>query len=303
MKLEIIKNSKIWFILSGSLILTSFIFILFSFMKFSSPVKLGLDFTGGSKIEYLFQASNLKDKSISSESIQALLNKSGLIGTNVQIAPQKEITEVILRTKAVSDDPLLEKFNALMQSEYGAFTINSIETVSPIIGPELFSSAITSLIITILGIIVYISTRFTRDYAFSAILALVHDVFVSVGLFAFLGLFFGIEVDSLFITALLTIFGFSVHDTIVVFDRIRENQKLQSKSFDFMQVTELSIQQVFQRSLNTSITVLTVLAVLFFFGGSSTTLFAGALFFGLFIGTYSSLFIASPILVKLKTAN
>jgi len=300
MKLEIVKNSKTWFLMSGLLASLSLAFILISFAKFSSPVKLGLDFTGGSKIEYVFKTEQLKNQTISSEAIQGLLSQSGLNGTNVQIAPEKENTEVILRTQAVSDDPSLDKFNKLLAEQYGSFQINSIDTVSPIIGPELFTSAITSLIITILGIVIYISTRFTRDYAFSAIAALIHDVFISLGLFAFLGVFFNVEVDSLFITALLTIFGFSVHDTIVVFDRIRENQKLQSKSFNFIQIVELSIQQVFQRSLNTSLTVLTVLAVLFFFGGASTALFAGALFFGLFIGTYSSLFIASPILVKLK---
>ena len=303
MKLNIIKNSRIWFSLSGTLLLLSLIFMILSFIKFSSPVKLGLDFTGGSKIEYSFPLDKISNKNISSESVTVLLSGLGLQSSNVQVAPQKESIELILRTKAVSDDPILDKFNQLLASNYGAFTINSIDTVSPIIGPELFSSGITSLIITILGIVVYISTRFTREYAFSAIIALIHDVFIAMGLFAFLGLFMGIEVDSLFITALLTIFGFSVHDTIVVFDRIRENQKLQTKNFDFTAVTELSIEQVFKRSLNTSITVLTVLAVLFFFGGSSTTLFSGALFFGLLIGTYSSLFVASPILVRFKAAQ
>lgn len=303
MKLNIIKNSRIWFSLSGTLLLLSLIFMILSFIKFSSPVKLGLDFTGGSKIEYSFSLDKMSNKNISSESVANLLSSIGLQSSNVQVAPQKDSIELILRTKAVSDDPLLDKFNQLLESNYGAFTVNSIDTVSPIIGPELFSSGVTSLIITILGIVIYISTRFTRDYAFSAIIALIHDVFIAMGLFAFLGLFFGIEVDSLFITALLTIFGFSVHDTIVVFDRIRENQKLQSKNFDFRAVTEHSIEQVFKRSLNTSITVLTVLAVLFFFGGTSTTLFSGALFFGLLIGTYSSLFIASPILVRFREKN
>jgi len=303
MKLNIIKNSRIWFSLSGTLLLLSLIFMILSFIKFSSPVKLGLDFTGGSKIEYSFSLDKMSNKNISSESVANLLSSIGLQSSNVQVAPQEDSIELILRTKAVSDDPLLDKFNQLLESNYGAFTINSIDTVSPIIGPELFSSGVTSLIITILGIVIYISTRFTRDYAFSAIIALIHDVFIAMGLFAFLGLFFGIEVDSLFITALLTIFGFSVHDTIVVFDRIRENQKLQSKNFDFRAVTEHSIEQVFKRSLNTSITVLTVLAILFFFGGTSTTLFSGALFFGLLIGTYSSLFIASPILVKFREKN
>ena len=227
------------------------------------------------------------------------------IGARPESIERKEIQQgdLLIYEVTATGHPLLDKFNQLLESNYGAFTVNSIDTVSPIIGPELFSSGVTSLIITILGIVIYISTRFTRDYAFSAIIALIHDVFIAMGLFAFLGLFFGIEVDSLFITALLTIFGFSVHDTIVVFDRIRENQKLQSKNFDFRAVTEHSIEQVFKRSLNTSITVLTVLAVLFFFGGTSTTLFSGALFFGLLIGTYSSLFIASPILVKFREKN
>ncbi|MCH2227138.1 MAG: protein translocase subunit SecF [Candidatus Caenarcaniphilales bacterium] len=299
--LGVIKNSNLWFGVSGALVLASLIFIFLSIIKFSSPVKAGLDFTGGTKLEYSFANKDLEGKDLSSESIQKLLESLGLKNSKVQVAPKEEKTQLIIRTKAISDDPVLDNFNQDLKSKYAEYTVDSIDTVSPVIGPELFTSGLTALIVTILGIIVYISTRFQRDYAFAAITALFHDVFIVLGLFAFLGLFFDVEVNSLFITALLTIFGFSVHDTIVVFDRIRENQKLQNKNFDFNDVAELSIAQVFQRSLNTSITTLTVLGFLFFFGGLSTKLFVGAMFVGMLVGTYSSLFVASPVLVLFRT--
>ena len=299
--LGVIKNSNLWFGVSGALVLASLIFIFLSIIKFSSPVKAGLDFTGGTKLEYSFANKDLEGKDLSSESIQKLLESLGLKNSKVQVAPKEEKTQLIIRTKAISDDPVLDNFNQDLKSKYAEYTVDSIDTVSPVIGPELFTSGLTALIVTILGIIVYISTRFQRDYAFAAITALFHDVFIVLGLFAFLGLFFDVEVNSLFITALLTIFGFSVHDTIVVFDRIRENQKLQNKNFDFNDVAELSISQVFQRSLNTSITTLTVLGFLFFFGGLSTKLFVGAMFVGMLVGTYSSLFVASPVLVLFRT--
>lgn len=298
--LNVIKNSQIWFGFSGLLIFASLIFVFLSVIKFSSPVKPGLDFTGGTKLEYSFANSELEGKNLSSETIQKLLVNYDLMNSKVQVAPGEKRTHLIIRTKAISDDPVLEKFNTELTQDYAAYNVESIDTVSPLIGPELFTSGLTALIVTIIGIIIYISTRFKRDYAFAAITALFHDVFIVLGLFAFLGLFFDLEVNSLFITALLTIFGFSVHDTIVVFDRIRENQRLQSKTFTFNDVAETSINQVFQRSLNTSITTLTVLGFLFFFGGLSTKLFVGAMFVGMLIGTYSSIFVASPVLVLFR---
>ena len=298
--LNVIKNSQVWFGFSGILILASLIFIFLSVIKFSSPVKPGLDFTGGTKLEYSFANTDF-GKDVSSETIQELLVSYGLKNSKVQVAPNETRTQLIIRTKAISDDPVLQKFNSDLNKNYAQYKVDSIDTVSPVIGPELFTSGLTALIITIIGIIVYISTRFREIGAFAAITALFHDVFIVLGLFAFLGLFFDLEVNSLFITALLTIFGFSVHDTIVVFDRIRENQRLQSKSFTFNDVAETSINQVFQRSLNTSITTLTVLGFLFFFGGLSTKLFVGAMFVGMLVGTYSSIFVASPVLVLFRT--
>ena len=216
--------------------------------------------------------AGLSSHGISSESIQAMLSDLELKNSQVQVAPSNEKTTLIIKTKAVSDDPALMKLDQGLEKEYGAFTVESIDTVSPLIGPELFTKGITALVLVIIGIIIYISSRFRKDYAVAAIIALFHDVFIVLGLFAFLGLYYGVEVHSLFITALLTIFGFSVHDTIVVFDRIRENQRLQTKNFDFADVADLSINQVCTRSLNTSVTTLTVLGCLYFLGDLPLTL-------------------------------
>ena len=280
--------------------------MIFSAIKIGSPIRLGLDFTGGTKLEYRFLNSSSLGadhiKSLSGVQTQDILNILTEVGLENSIATitKEENPLIIIRTKAISDDPALDMLNAKLSEKYGAYEISSIDTVSPIIGPELFKSALIALFFTVLGIIIYISSRFKRDYAICAIAALFHDVIIVMGLFAFLGLFQGIEVNSLFITALLTTFGFSVHDTIVVFDRIRENQKMQSSKFSFEDLANHSVNQVSTRSLNTSITTLSVLGILFFFGGASTQLFVGALFIGLAIGTYSSLFLASPLLVWLR---
>lgn len=295
MQINSVKTSKVWFSVSTFLIALSIAFMVLSTIKLGSPLKLGLDFTGGTKLEYRFQDK----QDFSSEKILSILEQVGLTNSSATIS-QEENPLVIIRTKAISDDPALDKLNAELNNKYGNFEISSIDTVSPIIGPELFQSALIALIFTVLGIIIYISSRFKRDYAICAIAALFHDVIIVMGLFAALGVYQAIEVNSLFITALLTTFGFSVHDTIVVFDRIRENQKLQTSKFSFADLANLSVNQVSTRSLNTSITTLTVLGFLYFFGGASTQIFVAALFIGLLIGTYSSLFLASPLLVWLR---
>jgi preprotein translocase subunit SecF len=305
MQLNSVKTRSVWFGLSGLLVAASIVLMIISITKIGAPLRLGLDFTGGTKLEYRFldTADHQKElNGVSSEEILGVLNEVGLENSTATIT-KEENPLVIIRTKAISDDPALDMLNKKLTAKYGVYEISSIDTVSPIIGPELFKSALIALFFTILGIIVYISSRFKRDYAICAIAALCHDVIIVMGLFAFLGLFQGIEVNSLFITALLTTFGFSVHDTIVVFDRIRENQKLQTSKFSFEDVANHSVNQVSTRSLNTSITTLSVLGILYFFGGASTQLFVGALFVGLAIGTYSSLFLASPLLVWLRARS
>lgn len=294
MQVNSVKYGKNWFIFSGILTGVSLLFMLISTIQLGSPVRLGLDFTGGTRLEYKFDK-----KVIKSEEINQILNEVGLANSIATIT-QGEKPVLIIRTQAISDDPALDRLNEKLIQNYGQFEISSLDTVNPLVGPELLQSGLVALFFTMIGITLYISSRFKRDYAIAAITALFHDVIVLMGLFAFLGLYYGVEVDSLFITAVLTTFGFSVHDTIVVFDRIRENQKLQTTKFKFHDVANLSVNQVSMRSLNTSLTVLTTLAFLYFLGGRSTQLFVGALFIGLAVGTYSSIFLASPLLVWLR---
>ena len=173
----------------------------------------------------------------------------------------------------------------------------SLTTVGPVIGAELTQQAILLVLIGSLGILAWMTFRF-RDFRFgmTALAALIHDVIVVVGIFAILGTFFKTEVDALFVTAMLTIIGFSVHDTIVVYDRIREN-KARHAGEPFDQIVNHSILQTFGRSINTSFTVVLTLTALLFFAGASIHYFVLALLIGIVSGTYSSIFNASPLLV------
>jgi preprotein translocase subunit SecF len=180
----------------------------------------------------------------------------------------------------------------------------TFETIGPTIGAETTTNAIWAVIVASLFIIIYITWSFRKipkpasslRFGICAIIALVHDVLVVVGIFAILGHFFHVEIDSLFVTALLTVIGFSVHDTIVVFDRIRENLKRVS-GISFDKIVNESILQTLDRSLNTSLTVVLVLLALLLFGGDSLRWFVFALLVGVISGTYSSIFNASPLLV------
>jgi len=181
---------------------------------------------------------------------------------------------------------------------------NSFETVGPSIGQETKANALKAVLIASVAITLYIAFAFRKvshpvsswKYGVSAIIALLHDVLVVVGVFSILGVLFGIEIDSLFITALLTVMGFSVHDTIVVFDRIRENLK-KSYNLKFEEIVNNSLLETMNRSLNTSLTVVIVLFSLLLFGGESIRWFIIALLLGIISGTYSSIFNASPLLI------
>lgn len=292
---KIVEKSNLWYSLSGSLILISIIAISLSFYKFGSPVKLGLDFTGGTKIEYSFKEpskeltpGNVREKVLSK--IDDNFASEGL----AQVAEDKFL---ILRTKEISVDNR-EKLDSLLKDNFGDFEVLAVDTVSGTIGPELLNSGLVALGITLAGILLFVSYRFRRDFALCAILALCHDVTIVVGLFAILGLVKGVEVNILFLTACLTVLGFSIHDTIVVFDRIRENTKYLSKKKNLVQIIDESISQVWFRSICTSLTTLITLGTLYVLGGETTKIFAGAMFAGIVTGSYSSIFIASVSLGK-----
>lgn len=216
---------------------------------------------------------------------------------------QPSNNKLILKTKQID-----EKQNAKVMNKLKAKVKNvkqdGFETIGPTIGGETTSNALKAIIIASLLIVLYVAWSFrsvpkpTSSWKFGicAIITLLHDVLLLTGIFSILGHFFKVEIDSLFITALLTVIGFSVHDTIVVFDRIRENLR-RTTGLTFAQIVNDSILQTFNRSLNTSLTTLLVLLTLLIFGGDSLRWFIVALLIGITIGTYSSIFNAAPLLV------
>lgn len=271
---------KVFFFIFSSLIILPGLFFLVT-----SGLKLGVDFTGGSLLEYQFNQSINKDA----------LSKFGTI-------TQEGSNTYLIRTEMMDPSQLTQLKNQITQS-VGPFTAKSEQTVGPVIGNELKSKAIIAVLLASLAIVLYITYSFRRvpkpassfRFGIAAVVALLHDVLVVLGIFAFLGKIFHVEVDILFVTALLTVIGFSVHDTIVVFDRIRENL-VKNLSKKFEEVADISISQTLARSLNTSLTVLFVLLALLLFGGTSIKWFVVALLVGIISGTYSSIFNATALL-------
>ncbi len=292
MKLQIINNRKYPYLISGILILISVLSLI------AWGLKLGLDFTGGSLLEINFSQERPNVTEINSALTS--LNLGDLI---IQPSGEKNI---IIKSRTINEEEHQTVINTLKQILKKDNEISEIrfDSIGPVIGKELLQKSIWMLIIASLAIIAYIAYAFRKvsrplvswKYGVVAILALLHDVLIITGIFSILGHFWNIEVDSLFITALLTIIGFSVHDTIVVFDRTRENlSKFYSGKFD--EIVNDSVNQTLARSINTSLTTLFVLLALLFFGGDSIKNFTLALALGIIIGTYSSIFIASPLIV------
>lgn len=280
----------IWYIISGLLVLSSVVALSVW------GLKLGIDFTGGSLLE--IEYSNSRP---SAQDISERLSKIEIGNAALQPVGDKGY---LLRFKDVDETAHQEVLSALKENVNGEVTEKRFESIGPTIGAELRKKAIFAIILVVLGILIYIAWAFRKasepvsswKYGLAAIAALIHDVTIPTGIFAWLGHSYGIEIDIAFVTALLTILGFSVHDTIVVFDRIREN--LKRKSGAFSEIVEASIRQTVTRSINTSLTVILVLLAVFLFGGATVRYFSLALLLGVIFGTYSSIFIASPLLVE-----
>ena len=257
-------------------------------------LRLGIDFAGGTLWEIKFT------KQVQASDVKQTITEQG---EEISTAANTNEQSVLVRMKA-SDEAKIKEIRDKLQEKYGQTEDARLETVGPVISKELTKKAATAVGISILAIVTYVTWAFRKvakpasplAFGVCTIVALVHDVIVVVGIFAILGHFFGTQVDSLFITALLTVLGFSVHDTIVVFDRIRENLR-KYDDYSFEEVVNHSVVQTLARSLNTSLTVLFVLLALFLFGGQSTRNFILALLIGVISGTYSSIFNASPLLV------
>jgi preprotein translocase subunit SecF len=297
-----VKYRSLWFGISAAILVPGIIGIIACCVKFHAPLKPGIDFTGGSILQYEFAKPAAIDK------VRDILEKDGFPGSQVQQATVAGKEVVVMRTKAIDDENQKKQLDQKLTSELGPFTMLSQDKVSATVGPELLSAGLVALLITFCMMVAYISYRFMFDYAICAIAALVHDVLALCGIFALLGLFLGTEVDSLFISAILTVIGFSVHDTIVVFDRIRENAKfVGSKGVNpvsgeeyrktFGDVANDSVNQTLARSIYTSLTVIITLTCLYLLGGVTTRDFVLAMLIGIISGTYSSIFNASALLV------
>ncbi|MBX9878475.1 MAG: protein translocase subunit SecF [Candidatus Obscuribacterales bacterium] len=312
---DIVKYRWIWIGISLVITVPGIIGILLCLMQFHAPLKPGIDFTGGSILQYQF------DKPVTLDEVRGVLEKAGFEGSQVQQANISGGDAMVMRTRAIESEEEKHKLDDALTAQLGHFKALSVDKVSATVGPELLTAGLVALIVTFAMMVAYISYRFMFDYAMCAIIALFHDVLVLCGIFAILGLAIGTEVDSLFISAVLTVIGFSVHDTIVVFDRVRENVKFvgskatNSKGEEYRKtfgdVANDSVNQTLARSLYTSLTVIITLSALYFLGGSTTKDFVLAMLIGIISGTYSSIFNASCLLVwwrelkasrKLKTA-
>ena len=212
---------------------------------------------------------------------------------------KESINSIIsIRSKFI-DEENTEMFNKMTDAVKITIpdaTVEQVSSVGPTLGKELARNSDVAMVLVFIAIIAYISWRFQFDYAVIAVVSLFHDVLFIIGVFSILGLVFGTEIDSLFITALLTVVGFSNHDTIVVFDRIRENLRFYSKKATLSEIINGSVNQTLARSINTSVTTLLTLLALYIFGGVTTRDFVLAMILGILIGTYSSIFFASTLL-------
>lgn len=283
-----IVGKRKWFFLASALIMVpGIVFLLLG------GLKLGIDFTGGTIWELQFNAP------VESLAVRSVLDQNGYTGSSVQLA---EGNTVLIRGSELKEGSEEKtRLAAALRQQLGNFTELQIQTVGPTVGTSISQRAFIAVVLTSVGILLYLAYAFRSAshpfrYGFCAVLGMLHDVVVVVGIFAILGYFFGVEIDALFVTALLTIIGFSVHDTIVVFDRIRENAARRGAP-DFPTTVNYSLVQTLVRSLNTSMTVLFTLLALYLFGGETIKHFVLALLIGIVSGTYSSIFNASLLLV------
>lgn len=281
---RIIKHKNIWFSISLALLIPGIIALFMGWLK---P---GLDFVGGTSIELKF------DRPPSVTQVRDVLTKTDKELFSDAVVQPSEGNIIDIKAKSIDNKQQTLLFDNL-RKDLGKFETERVEVVGPTIGKELFTNSMLGFGLVLAGIIIYLSFQFKYDYALCAIIALVHDVLFLVGTFALFGKFFGTEIDSLFVTAALTVAGFSVHDTIVVYDRIRENSKRVKRGTPIAEIANDSLNQTMARSVNTSLTIIITLTFLFLFGGSSIKDFVLAMLIGIAAGTYSSIFIASPLLV------
>lgn len=287
-RFDILKRSKLWFAISLLIIIPGI------FCMFTKGFNFGIDFTGGTIIEMEFQ------QEVTLPQVRDVLREYNLDNATIQLSGDVSNVEaskdVMIRTMDLEENDR-KAVMASLKDEIGDYTVLREEKVGATIGGELITDALMATVISWILIILYVSYRFEWRFGVAAILTLIHDVLIVLSVFSFLQK----QVDSSFVAAILTIIGYSINDTIVIFDRIRENQRLHFKrGGDLNELANRSIYQTLTRSLYKVFTVLFTTFALYFFGGDTTKDFSFALLIGFFSGSYSSIFVASPLWVVLK---
>jgi preprotein translocase subunit SecF len=297
MKLKVIKQRSLWWSISAAVILAGIISMVISTAMIGTPLRLGLDFVGGTRLQFELDCSKPGncDKPIDITAVRDVMAAQGLDNSSIQPLGEKQ-QALTIRTKTLGVEQRTQ-LQAALSEKIGDFNpqATQIDTVGPTLGRQLFASGLLALILSFAGILIYLTFRFQFDYSFFAFVALFHDVLIAVGFFSILGLVQRVEIDSLFVVALLTIIGFSVNDTVVIYDRVREVIKLHPEQH-INQVVDDAVNQTLTRSINTTLSTLLTLVAIFLFATGSLKFFALALIVGFIAGAYSSIFIASSLL-------
>ncbi len=289
----IVKYRKIFYTISAILMIGSIVSI------FSWGLNLGIDFKGGAALEVEYTKTvptrDVVESSIAPLSLGSLVKPMGDKG-------------FLIKTRSITDAERESLVQALQKN--GDMDVKQFSSIGPVLGVEAMKKSLVSIVLVLICIVLFVTFAFRHvsepvsswKYGLITVFALLHDVLIPTGVFVFLGHFQGVEIDTLFVTAILVVLGFSVHDTIVVFDRVRENLRIansHNEKKEFANIVGESINQTFTRSINTSLTTLLALFVLFFVGGEATKMFSLALIVGITAGTYSSVFLGSPLLVTM----
>lgn len=306
-KVDIVKHRWFWLAFSGILLIPCIVAMLFLAItqENHAPLKLGIDFTGGSILQYSVEG---KVETGKIADVRKELEEKGIKTSTIQVTSTSSINDdkdnlISIKTTYIGDKESKNKEKTItdvMTKNFKNSQLAQVNSVGPTLGAELLKKTMVALLIAFVMMVVYISFRFHFEYGWIALLTLAHDALFVLGIFAIKGIFFDTTIDSLFITAILTVIGYSINDTIVVFDRVRENMRFLAKKYSSNEIINASINQTLARSINTSATTLFTLLALYFFGGATIRDFVLAIIIGIVVGSYSSIFVAGSVLSIVK---